>query len=141
MAADLRLVTVLLLAASACALGKTKVPEGAKVTWDQMNQDQKMAHMTAVVAPRMKALFQAQDLERFADFGCQTCHAEGTFDMPNPDLPHLSTRGFYKKHRKENPEILKFMWKTMEPNLADALGVTHGEHGRIRCATCHILDD
>ena len=136
-----RFIWTFLFATTACAMGKTSVPEGAEVTWADMDQGQRMAHMGKVVEPRMKALFQEHDSARFSDFGCTTCHAENTFEMPNPELPRISKTGFYKKHRKQHPEILRFMWKTMEPNMADALGVTYGEKGYLGCSSCHRIEE
>lgn len=121
-------------------MGKMTVPDGAEATWADMDQGQRMAHMGAHVEPRMKELFQEFDSARFSEFGCTTCHREGSFEMPNPELPKISEKGFYKKHRKEHPDILKFMWKTMEPNMADALGVTYGDKGYLTCSSCHLIE-
>src|SRR5215203_5012206 len=58
--------------------------------FDDLTQEEKFAVMKKVVMPTMKPLFQAQDAERYKDFGCVTCHGphakQGKFDMPNPEL-------------------------------------------------------
>lgn len=147
----LRLNSVLLPCALAIvgagcgSFGKVKVPEGADKTWEEMSFDDRMALMGSHVNPRMKTVFQEFDGEKFADFGCQTCHgsgaSEGTFVMPNPDLPHLKEEGFFKEAREEHPDVVKFMWQDVESNLADAMGVTYGPKGDIACWSCHVVDD
>jgi hypothetical protein len=108
-----------------------------------MGHEERIAHMEAVVEPQMGATFQSFDASRFADFGCETCHGpgaeDGTFAMPNRELPRLDPSFFYRKHRKEAPEITHFMWKTVRPNMADLLGLPEGDKG-IDCSSCHLED-
>jgi hypothetical protein len=108
-----------------------------------MSTGERIEHMSSVVAPRMQAHFQEFDRARFSDFGCPTCHGasaeDGSFAMPNPDLPHLDPSSFYKKHRKESPEIARFMWKVVEPEMANLLGLPRGEDG-FHCANCHVVE-
>lgn len=132
---------------TACKPKDPVVPEGASKTWPQMSDAEKGEHMGAVVLPRMKALFQAFDAERFAEFSCDTCHGagaeDGSFEMPNPALPHLDASGLYKKHRKATPEIADFMWKEVEPEMAEALGLPRYSFTRksgFGCANCHIVE-
>lgn len=127
-----------------CKLGRTGVPEGARKTWAQMDKGERLTHMTDAVSPRLEAVFQAFDAQRFGDFGCHTCHGsgadDGSYAMPSPDLPHLREAGYYKEHRKAQPEMIKFMWKEVEPNVAEAMGLTHGHKGAINCETCHVIE-
>ena len=143
-AATFLLPLVLAVSFAACKKGKVQVPEGATKTWDDMADDERMTHMKTVVAPRMKAMFQEYDGERFAEFNCATCHGPGaedeTFALPNPELPHLDASKYYKKHREADPEIVHFMWKEVEPAMAEALGVTHGEKGDMNCRSCHVVE-
>jgi len=124
--------------------GKIEIPAEASKLWADMNHAERLIHMTEVVEPRLRKDFQAFDATRFADFGCATCHGagaeNGTYAMPNPDLPHLVEDGFFKKHRKATPDIVRFMWKEVEPNVAKALGVTYGKDGDVSCASCHLLE-
>jgi hypothetical protein len=133
----------LALASASCARGKVVVPEGATKTWDEMAEDERMTHMKTVVAPRMKSMFQEFDGERFADFSCETCHgpgaAEETYALPNPELPQLDESKYYKKHREATPEMVDFMWKEVEPTMAELLGVTHGMKGDMNCSSCHVV--
>ena len=133
-----RVLVFACLATAGCKFGDVEVPKGAQKQWADMNHDERMAHMSTVVLPKMKALFQGFDPERFADFDCQTCHRDsGSFKMPNPELPTLVEKGFYRKHRKENPEITRFMWKEVEPAMGEALGQTWGPRGFVHCGLCH----
>jgi hypothetical protein len=109
-----------------------------------MSEEERMAHMTTVVEPRMATLFQQFDAQRFGDFGCRTCHGtgadDGSFAMPNPELPKLDPTLFYREARKEHHAIADFMWKEVEPTMAEVLGLPRGEKG-IDCGSCHILEE
>ena len=139
--------TLSLALVSACKPKDPVVPEGASKAWPQMSEKERGEHMGAVVLPRMKALFQEFDGERFADFSCGTCHGagaeDGSFEMPNPGLPHLDASGLYKKHRKATPENADFMWKEVEPEMAQLLGLPRYSFVRksgFGCAECHIVE-
>lgn len=129
--------------APACKMGRAEVPEGATVAWSEMDASQRAHHMSAVVEPRMEAVFQGFDARRFADFGCETCHgagaADGTYAMPSPDLPHLRERMFFREARKQHPEAARFMWKEVLPAMAESLGVTYGPKGALDCDGCHVV--
>ena len=131
----------------ACKAKDPVVPEGASKTWPEMNDKERAEHMGAVVLPRMKALFQEFDGERFADFSCGTCHGpgaeDGSFEMPNPGLPHLDPSGVFKKHRKATPEIADFMWKEVEPEMAKLLGLPRYSFVKktgFGCGDCHVVE-
>jgi cytochrome c553 len=133
--------------ALACKAKHPVVPEGASRTWPEMNDKERAQHMGAVVLPRMKASFQQFDAERFADFSCGTCHGagaeDGSFEMPNPGLPRLDPSGLYKKHRKATPEIADFMWKEVEPEMAELLGLprySFVKKSGFGCANCHLVE-
>lgn len=133
-----------LLSLSACgAHGKTGIPEGSEKPWAQMDDSERMAHMGAVVMPRMQAIFEGHDAERFSTFGCATCHgsgaSDGNFEMPSTSLPQLDAANLYKKHRKESPDMVKLMWKQVEPAMGEALAVTYGFGGAISCDSCHVV--
>jgi hypothetical protein len=138
-------VTVALTSAACGPRGQTGIPEGQAKPWAEMDDDERMQHMATVVVPRMQPVFQAHDPERFSDFGCATCHgsgaANGDFAMPSPSLPVLDASNFYKTHRKHQPEMVKLMWKEVEPAMGDALAVTHGFGGVIDCGTCHVVEN
>lgn len=127
--------------------GQTGIPEGQTKPWSDLDESERMQHMGAVVMPKMQAIFQGHDPERFADFGCATCHgggsANGDFTMPNPALPVLDASHLYKKHRKESPDMVKLMWKQVEPAMGEALALTHGmgDDAQFNCASCHVVEN
>jgi hypothetical protein len=94
--------------------------------WDGWSHDQKMAYMKATVLPKMSALFHDFDAKRFADPKCTTCHGagakDGSFKMPNPELPKLNLADGMKADKKKSPKIFDFMMKQVEPQMADVLG-------------------
>jgi len=143
-ARSLASLTALVAGLTAACSSAPVVPPNATKTWPEMTGDERAAHMHEVVAPAMRTAFQAHDAQRFADFGCKTCHGpgeqDGTFAMPNPALPYLDASLVYRKHRKATPEITKFMWKTVEPRMGELMGLPHGDRG-VHCFTCHVVKD
>ena len=113
--------------------------------FDELSQEEKFAVMKKVVVPTMKPLFQAQDPEKFKDFGCVTCHGphakQGKFDMPNPDLPKLKFSDNLKSHQEKTPEMLKFMMEKVTPEMAKALNEPHYDPATKKgfgCGACHL---
>jgi hypothetical protein len=106
--------------------------------WDAMDLDARKQFMRDAVLPTMRPLFQAFDGERFAAVSCKTCHGggaqAGTFALPNPDLPVLSTEALKNPPDSEKP-ILMFMREVLKPTLAELLGKQDASD--FRCTTCH----
>lgn len=140
-------VSILVIAASVlgCKVGKETTVAGFDQRWDELSVGDKTTYMIEVVEPKMRAAFEEHDAERFADFGCATCHGagadDGTYAMPNPALPHLREKGFYKEHRKATPEITKFMWNGVDKPMGELLGKTVGHTGEFDCRSCHVIED
>jgi cytochrome c553 len=133
-----------MLVASACRPAAT-VPAGAQRPWTEMNRAERHAHMTAVVLPEMRAVFQRHDAERYAAFGCETCHgpdaAARGHAMPNPALIQLPHRGFRKKIYEPHREMVRFMWSEVQPTMARLLGQRESRFGRgagFSCRGCHV---
>jgi len=138
-------LTCLLLLPACGPQGQTGIPENQTKPWAELDEDERMQHMAAVVLPNMQAVFQGHDAARFADFSCATCHdsgaTSGDFSMPSASLPVLDAAGFYKKHRKNQKEMVRLMWKLVEPAMGEALAVTHGFGGTIECQSCHLVEN
>lgn len=112
--------------------------------FDELTQEEKFTVMKKTVVPTMKPLFQAQDAEKYKDFGCVTCHGpnakQGKFDMPNPDLPKLKFDDNLKYHKEKTPEMLTFMMEKVTPEMAKALNLPHFDPATKKgfgCLGCH----
>jgi hypothetical protein len=95
--------------------------------WDKWSHEQKLAWMKVGVMPKAKEMFQGYDSAKYADVKCTLCHGagakDGSFKMPNPDLPKLpaSMAGF-KPWLAKHPKIGDFMIKQVSPTTASLLG-------------------
>lgn len=56
-------------------------------TWDTMTRQQRLEWMGTDVFPKMKALFQEHDPERYKNFSCETCHGQG-YQSVDYKMPH-----------------------------------------------------
>lgn len=77
--------------------------------------------------PKMGALFNSYDAKAYAEPKCVLCHGagakDGSFKMPNPDLPKLpTTPADFKKLAAKHPKIFAFMKDQVEPQMAALLG-------------------
>jgi hypothetical protein len=95
--------------------------------WDKWTHDQKLEYMKTAVMPKMGGLFHDFDAKRYAEPKCVLCHGsgakDGSFKMPNPELPKLdlSPAGMKAMHTKKAP-IVEFMAKQVVPTTAELLG-------------------
>jgi hypothetical protein len=83
--------------------------------------------MKSTVMPKMGGLFHDYDAKDFAEPKCVLCHGagvkDGSFTMPNPDLPKLdATPAGMKALRAKKAKIFDFMAKQVEPSMAQLLG-------------------
>jgi hypothetical protein len=118
--------------------------EPVRPAWKDMTTQQKKEVMKSDVLPHMKPAFQGLDAKRFASMNCLTCHGEsakqGQFTMPNPKLPKLDATGGFAKHKKEDPEITRFMIEHVSPEMAKLIGVepyNPATHEGFGCFNCH----
>jgi hypothetical protein len=116
-----------------------------QTAWDAMNKDQRKAYMKAVVMPKMKDLFVGLDATHYASFNCMTCHgagaADGSFKMPNPQLPKLpATPEGFKQLAADKPAVAQFMMTKVKPTMASLLGepeFTPQNPKGFGCFECH----
>jgi hypothetical protein len=154
----------LLLILSTTALALPLIPPGIRsadakvvgppeVAWKDMTFNQKRAYMKAAVQPKMKAVFQAFDREKFAKFTCETCHGKGAADrkykMPSPDIhPLPNTPEAFQAMLKTEPtwpKFTKFMSEEVEPAMGTLLAVPVFDpkkpvEGAFSCKACHKLE-
>ncbi|HMI84636.1 MAG TPA: hypothetical protein VK550_11110 [Polyangiaceae bacterium] len=131
-------------ASPAGSAGEAAPPPSGK--WSDMNRDQRMTYMKKVVLPKMKETFTAFDPKQFDHVTCLTCHGagakDGSFKMPNPELPKLSPDGGFKKHLDQKPEITKFMMSKVLPQMAELLNTQPYDpntHLGFGCFGCHAI--
>jgi hypothetical protein len=114
--------------------------------WAELEHAEKQAYMVRVVLPRMTAIFQEHDAERYAGFDCATCHgADATARadaMPSPSLLPLHPTGSEGQHEtvRRHPEAVRFMFNRVLPAMQQLLGAepfdaTTGEG--LTCYACH----
>jgi hypothetical protein len=120
----------------------------ATKSWKDMSHEERLALMKNSVLPKMKAAFQSFDAKDYADFSCMTCHGEGVkkgkFDMPYPGLPKLDAKDGFKKIAAKHPAAMKFMEQTVEPTMAEILGLPKWDQATnptgFGCQNCHTMD-
>jgi hypothetical protein len=143
------IVVTLLLAISIWSCYPKRVgpvgSNGKKLTWADMNLDQRKAHMKNVVLPRAAELFQTWRPERFAMVDCSLCHGQGpktgSFQMPTAYLPRLSGELLLGPEFEKYPDTTQLKLDRLVPLMADALGkkpfslITRRGFG---CYSCHL---
>ena len=117
------------------------------IDWGGMNQRERIDHMKKVVMPKMKAVFQAADAERYAEFSCATCHGPGAkrgeFGMPTGALSKLPPHGQFDELKAEQPEVVGFMMKQVVPEMAATIGKAPFDPATgegFGCYDCHQAD-
>jgi hypothetical protein len=121
-------------AAASAAPSASAAPEAAAPPaapgpgdWDKWSHDQKLAYMKSAVMPKMKDLFSSFDSAKYGDMKCKTCHGhgaeDGSFKMPNPDLPKLpKTPAEFKALAQKKAKIFTFMKEQVQPTMAQLIG-------------------
>ena len=96
--------------------------------WDKWSHDQKLAWMKAGVMPKMHDLFASFDSAKYGDAKCKLCHGkgaeDGSFKMPNPDLPKLpkTPAEFKALSTGKKAKIFAFMKEQVLPTMAGLVG-------------------
>lgn len=120
--------------------------DGPPKPWPEMSHDDRLDYMATVVYPLMEEKFLAFDAERFADFGCETCHGDDASDrdykMPSNDLMALHPTG-----SEEQIEVVRtmrpmavFMFNDVVPTMRTLLGAPEFDVATgtgFSCYTCH----
>ncbi|MGO9832708.1 MAG: hypothetical protein ACLP1X_00690 [Polyangiaceae bacterium] len=133
------------VASASAASGPPAAPKDGE--WDMWSHDQKMAYMKAAVMPKMGGLFHDFDGKRYAETKCSLCHGsgakDGSFKMPNPELPKLDvTPAGMKAMHEKKAAVVEFMAKQVVPNMAQLLGEPPFDmqtHKGFGCMGCHTM--
>lgn len=120
----------------------TTAATGPPRPWHEMSMEERGHYMAEVIVPDMRARFQAFDAERFADFGCATCHGANAHDvnfaMPNGLLP-LSHDDIGATFSSTEPGAV-FMTQNVWPRMAELMGEAPFDPATnegFRCYDCH----
>lgn len=118
--------------AAACSAPQASTPLAVPVLPDvpfaYLDRDQRAQFMEQRVVPQMAPLFRAHDPQRYAAFGCKTCHGDSRdFTMPNAQLPRLGD--------DDDPAAVAWMTNTIKPAMATLLG-----DPAVDCTRCHVRD-
>ena len=108
-----------------------------EVSWQDMDDQQRATYMNDVVLPEMQVAFEAYDA-RFAGMDCATCHgpgaADGTFAMPNSDLPAID---FYAFPTGPGADFMSNEVVPMMVDLLDAEPFNTTDGSGFGCLGCH----
>lgn len=115
-------------------------------TWADLDRDERLAFMTDEVEPTMRAIFQEHDEERWASFGCETCHGadavDRDYEMPSV-LGALPLENTIEVAEMRNPEMTAFMLDDVFPTMAALLDEPKfsetTEPDGFRCVRCHVV--
>jgi hypothetical protein len=118
-------------------------PSGKRKNFHDMSPSERGMYMKEVVLPEMKALWASAG-EKVDDFSCKTCHgkgvANGSFRMPNEDLPKLDVSDGFADEKKEHPEAVQFMMEKVVPKMASLIDeepYNPETHQGFGCFGCH----
>lgn len=114
--------------------------------WGELSQDERRAHMTREVLPRMTELFAAYDPVRYDGFGCATCHGDDArergYAMPSPSLLPLHPTGSEGQQQmvREHADGVRFMYNRVLPTMQALLGAPAFDENTgegFSCFACH----
>lgn len=116
--------------------------QASRPAWDDMTPEQRGRFMAEVVVPQMRPVFQQHDAERYASFGCVTCHGENAHDvgfrMPNGlhPLTHADITATFQSQDPSATWMTQQVWPQMaallnEPQFDPQTGTGFS------CMNCH----
>lgn len=137
------------IAAAVCLFAAAACGEEAPTSYTEMDFEQRHAYMSEVVLPQMRDTFVAFDA-RFATMTCATCHgsgaSDGTYAMPNPDLPRLPpTEEAFLEYVKdpEHARWSQFMLDDVWPQMGELLDMPMFDEQTpdgFSCHGCHMVE-
>ncbi len=138
-------VTALILHTAAVA-GLAGCASDEAPTWAELDRRERLVFMTDEVEPTMRAIFQEHDQERWASFGCESCHgadaAGRDYEMPAV-LGALPLDNTLEVAEMRNPELTAFMLEEVFPTMAALLDEPKfdqtTEPDGFRCVGCHVV--
>ncbi len=99
--------------------------EAVPKLWANMDTKERYKYMKSTVLPALKTSFETYNPKRFEKMNCETCHGPDpqarNYEMPNPDLPKISSANDFAAARKKYPGAVEFMMMSVEPTMAALL--------------------
>ncbi|MGE0788595.1 MAG: hypothetical protein AB7S26_23190 [Sandaracinaceae bacterium] len=106
--------------------------------WEDMSHEEREFDMIGRFHPIFREVFQNKDAERWAEFGCETCHGpdmrERNFAMPSTHLPPIPAPGSERYNRARG--VLTDMYSFMETEVTAHMGTMLGMPD-FTCQGCH----
>lgn len=131
-AQSLALVLVGAIACGSPPVHRAPVPQAAAILPDtafaDLDHEQRIELMKTHVLPVITPVFQRHDRTKFATVDCKTCHAEGTWQMPNRELAILDLEDL----SAHEPADVEWMKTEIIPAMRQVL-----RDPTLRCARCH----
>jgi hypothetical protein len=128
--------------ASTETTGSETTTTAERPAWNDMTQEQRGHYMAEVVVPEMRTIFQEHDAERYADFGCATCHGanahEVAFHMPNGvhPLDHATIMATFQSSDPNATWMTQHVWPRMAALIGEPQFDPQTGEG-FRCTNCH----
>ena len=117
---------------------------GEDLVWkDDMPTKDKATFMKKKVVPAMSKTFQAFNAEKYANFGCKTCHGPDMKPKPVDALPELHMKGGKLVEADKMPEMVKFMHEEVVPKMAEVFGKPPYDpktNSGFGCGGCHKMN-
>ncbi len=120
--------------------------KGPPKPWAEMTGEERSSYMSGTVVPTMEPLFQRFDSERYAKFGCRTCHDEDSFHMPATSKYALYPTGTPQQEEmvaKHRPTTV-FMFNEVLPTMQTLMGAPDYDEATgsgFSCFSCHPKGD
>jgi hypothetical protein len=133
-------------AGGAASTTSAPVPAPGPGEWATWTHAQKLAYMQTTFMEEERKVFASWEPVRFRELDCRTCHGpgarDGSFKLPNEDLAHLVPgKEGYEELFAHEPELFRFMQKTLVPETARLLGLPAFDmekHTGFSCYQCHV---
>ena len=119
----------------------TEAPAPPDAWSADLSKEQKQAFMQAHVVPKMGAVFKSMSAERYAEFGCGTCHGP-EWKLPKDYLPELTMKDGKFTAMKDKAQVVEFMMTKVVPEMASILGQQPFDpktNTGFGCAGCHTV--
>ena len=100
------------------------------VAFADLDREQRIQLMKTHVVPTLTPVFQRHEPTKFSVVDCKTCHAEGSWQMPNAELPQLDVSDLGEFEARD----VEWMKTEIIPAMRRVL-----RDPDVKCGRCHPL--